>query len=94
MKPSGTFDLIIFIANLFDCSINVPALRILVNGVKGNSVGWTHSGLSGIESLRAIDHLLVKQTVMASSVSNNYRGNKEFIIKNSVGKNVGSKSRF
>lgn len=46
------------------------------------------SGLSGIDSLRSFDQLLVKQTFMASGIFSNYRANKKFTIKNSTGQNV------
>lgn len=45
-------------------------------------------GSSGIYELQSIDQLLVKQTVLASSFFSDYRGNKQFIIKNSFGENV------
>lgn len=44
--------------------------------------------LSGINSFVAFDQLLVKQTVKASSLFSDYRGNKKFIIKNSLGQEV------
>lgn len=69
------------------------AVRMAPNTVQRNS-GVFQSRLSGINSLQVIDHVLVKQTVMASSVLSSYRGNKEFIIKSSSGENVGSKFHF
>lgn len=41
-----------------------------------------------MDNLRSLDQLLVKQTVKASSLFSNYRGNKEFIIKNGRGQTV------
>lgn len=64
------------------------AVRMAANTVTQNIGSTQRSGLSGIDNLREIDQLLVKQTVLASSVFSNYRGNKEFIIKNNLGQNV------
>lgn len=46
------------------------------------------NNLSGIDTLRSLDQLLVKQTVMASGIFSNYRANKKFTIKNRTGHNV------